>query len=126
MKDRRIDLSRVRTFDVAKRNSKMSADCMVIKPYTGASLREFLIHLPDQLGAKALRGIIHSVVQANRLNKAVIIGCGAHLIKLGLGSLLIDLINRKIISHIVLMERSLFMTGSLRLTARPVRTSLKL
>lgn len=100
MKDKRIDLSKVRTFDVAHRDSKMSADRMVLKPYTGASLREFLIHLPDQLGAKALRGIIYSVVQANKLKKAVVIGCGAHLIKLGLGPLLVELMNHKIINHI--------------------------
>jgi hypothetical protein len=96
----RIDLGKVRTERLASRPSKVEHD-MLVKPATaGDSLRAFLLNLPRQLGGMQLRGLVGAIVLAQRKGLPVIFGCGAHLVKLGLGPHLCRLIDSGIITHI--------------------------
>jgi len=43
-----------------------------------------------------------AIIEAHRKNRTVLFSCGAHVIKSGCGPLLVDLIERKIISHLAM------------------------
>jgi deoxyhypusine synthase len=64
----------------------------------GHSLARFLDTLPDILAARTLKAVINDIVRASRAGKPVIVGMGAHPIKVGLNPILIDLMKRGVIS----------------------------
>ncbi|MFM8385510.1 MAG: hypothetical protein ACKOCB_01630 [Planctomycetia bacterium] len=68
----------------------------------GASAAAFLDSLPDFLGARALRGLVDAIVQAHRAGRPVVVGLGGHVVKTGLGPLLVDLAERRIVTGFVL------------------------
>jgi deoxyhypusine synthase len=95
-----VSLKRVSTCSINKRQSKVSLD-NTAKPFVkGDSLRIFLKKLPDILAAKDLRAVVRAIVKARNDRKPVILGMGAHPIKVGLSPVIIDLIKRNIITAI--------------------------
>jgi ribosomal protein S5 len=57
-------------------------------------MRKFLRGLPDILGAHDLRDAAARIATAIRRKKPIILGMGAHPIKVGLGPMIVDLIER--------------------------------
>jgi hypothetical protein len=96
----RIDLGKIRSERLAARPSKVEHGMLVAAAQTGASLRDFLLNLPRQLGGNELRGLVSAIAHAQRKGLPVIFGCGAHLIKLGLGPHLCRLIESGILTHL--------------------------
>lgn len=96
-----IDLTGIRTYPVRERFSKVSQGQAAKTLQAGASFDEFLDSLPDILGAAELRALVDAVVAARRAGKPVILGFGAHLIKCGVGPLVIDAMERGIVTAIV-------------------------
>ncbi len=97
-----IDLSRVRTYPLSSRPSKV-----VVKDFSQpvapeATLREFLDSLPRILAGNDLREIARTVCEARRAGKPVIAGLGGHVIKCGLAPILIDLVERNMITAIAM------------------------
>ncbi|MBI4299812.1 MAG: hypothetical protein HY677_01650 [Chloroflexi bacterium] len=68
----------------------------------GASFAGFLDSLPRQLAAEDLRALVEAIVAAHREGRAIIWGMGAHVIKCGLSSLVIDLMLRGLITGVAL------------------------
>jgi deoxyhypusine synthase len=68
----------------------------------GGSLARFLGTLPDILAARTLKTVINDVVASHRAGHPVIVGMGAHPIKVGLNPILIDLMNRGVISGLAM------------------------
>ena len=91
---RPLDLTRVRTVPLGRRPSKVEADALGRPVRAGATMRTFLAGLPDVLGARDLRTAVAAIARAVRLGRPVILGMGAHPIKVGLGPLIVDLIGR--------------------------------
>ena len=60
----------------------------------GSLFSEFLASLPDVLGASDLRSVIDAWAAAWRRDRTVIWGFGAHLIKVGLAPVVVDLMER--------------------------------
>ncbi len=93
-----LDFSKIKTYPLKKRKSKVS-----IKDFarpTKAVVMPFIDTLPDLLGAKDLRAVIDAVVTAREKKKPVIVGMGAHLTKVGLNPILIDLMENGILTGI--------------------------
>jgi hypothetical protein len=67
-----------------------------------ASARELLDSLPDVLGARALRGLATAIVEARRDERPVLFGLGGHVVKVGLGPLVTDLVARGYVQGLVL------------------------
>lgn len=67
-----------------------------------ASGTAFLASLPDFLGVRALRGLAGSMAAAHRAGRPVVFGLGGHVIKVGLGPLLVDLLERDLVQGFVL------------------------
>jgi deoxyhypusine synthase len=73
------------------------------RPYApGASFSSFLEGLPAILGAAELEAAIAAWAKAWRSGRPVLWGCGAHLIKVGLAPVIVDLLERGAISALMM------------------------
>jgi hypothetical protein len=93
-----FDLSGVGTYPLASRRSKVNVASFARPFRPGSGLKGFLDGLPDLLAAADLRRVVSAVREARDGGRAVIWGFGAHVIKTGLGPLLIDLMERGFVS----------------------------
>ena len=89
-----IDPTRVRTVPLARRPSKVAAASLGTPVRAGLSVRRFLDGLPDILAARDLRDAATRVAAAIRARRPVVLGMGAHAIKVGLGPAIVDLLER--------------------------------
>ncbi len=92
-----IDLSRIETYSIAHRPHKASVARAASLSPPGASAAELLASFPDILGAEAFRSVVTAVAQAARHDRPVVAAFGAHVIKVGCGPILVDLIRRGIV-----------------------------
>ncbi len=97
-----LSLERIRTYPLAKRKSKVTARDFGQPVRRGASLAQFLDSLPRILGAEDLRAVVAAILRGRARRKAVLWGLGGHVIKVGLGPVLIDLIRRGFVSGIAM------------------------
>ncbi len=97
-----IDLGPLSTYRLADRPSKVSVDHLG-RPWTaGGTLATFLDGLPAILAARDLRAAIEALAEAARRRRMVIFGMGAHVIKVGLSPLIVDLMTRGLIGLVAL------------------------
>jgi deoxyhypusine synthase len=68
----------------------------------GASFAEFLARLPALLGAADLRAAIDVAVRAKAAKRTLLWGLGAHVIKVGLAPIVVDLLERGFASGLLL------------------------
>ncbi len=95
-------LGAVRTYPLASRKSKVSIRDFAKPPSANASLTKFLESLPNILAAEDLRHLLGAIHAARRRRKAILWGLGGHVIKVGLGPILIDLMKRGFLSGIAM------------------------
>jgi hypothetical protein len=97
-----FDLSGVRTYPLASRQSKVRhAD--FAKPWDPASgFAGWVESLPGILAAADLRAVVEAVGRAQSTDRVVLWGLGAHVIKTGLSPVLIDLMERGFVSALAL------------------------
>lgn len=102
-KFRQIDLSRVKTLPIAARKSKVTTRdfARLYNPRT-QSFARFVDSLPRILAAEELRQIVDDVVRARKRKKPVIMMIGAHVIKVGLSPLIVDLLRRKFVTALAM------------------------
>ena len=93
----RFDLGRTRRYSVTGRPSKVSIEALG-HPLESDRLSDFLDSLPDLLAGRKLRQLLAKMRRARELKKPLIWGFGGHVIKVGLGPILIDLMDRGFIS----------------------------
>lgn len=92
----------VKTYPVKKRKSKVRSVEAASLPRRGGSMKEFFASLPDQLAARDLKAVIRAVTKAHKSGKTVALGMGAHVIKVGLSPIIIDLMERGVVSSVAL------------------------
>ncbi len=100
---KRVNLHRVKTIPIAGRQSKVSTS-QFVAPFNAAgdSFRGFVRSLPDILVAQDLRTLVSDMLRARKTGKPVIWMMGAHVVKVGLGPIVIDLIDRGVITHVAM------------------------
>lgn len=94
-----VDLSKVRTYSLRDREHK-STDSHKSLPGCDSSFLKFLDSLPNFLGANSFKRVVDEILIAHRTDKPVVAAMGGHVIKVGCGPLIIDLIERGIITGI--------------------------
>src|SRR5579862_8108987 len=99
---RPLDLSKVRTYPLRTRRSIVRTPLIATAPRAGMRVRDFLDGLPDILAAKDLRTVAHQVAARHRAGKRIVLGMGAHPIKVGLGPLIIDLMRRGLLAGVAM------------------------
>lgn len=102
-KFKQIDLAGIKTISIRSRKSKVSPKDFgrVIDPSkTGVS--EFVDSLPRILAAEQMRELVLDIEQSRRKKKPVILMMGAHVVKVGLSPIIIDLVRRGIVTHVAM------------------------
>jgi hypothetical protein len=97
-----IDVSKLKTYPLSRRHSKVRLADFAVPWKRGASLRAFLKSLPDILAVKTLRAVVQAIVKAHRRGRPVIVGLGAHPTKVGLNPILVDLVERGIVTAVAM------------------------
>ena len=87
-------MSRVRTVPLARRPSLVAAPSLGRPVQAGMTVRGLVARLPDILAARDLRSAVERIARALRRDRLVVLGMGAHPIKVGLGPTIVDLIER--------------------------------
>ena len=97
-----LDLSRLRRTSLRSRKSKVSFRGFATPVRKGMSFGAFLAGLPDYLAAKDFRAVVDAVVRAKRRDAPVLLGIGAHFIKVGLSPLLLQGLSKQIFDGIAM------------------------
>jgi deoxyhypusine synthase len=97
-----LDLSKVKTYSLLDRKSKVKTDDFARIWQKGSSFRAFLDSLPDILAGRELGKVITAIAGAYVDNRTIIFGMGAHVIKVGLNPIIIDLMERGIITSVAM------------------------
>jgi hypothetical protein len=97
-----LTLGSVHTYPLASRKSKVSVRNFAKPPARNASFTKFLDSLPNILAAEDLRHLLGAIHSARKQRKAILWGLGGHVIKVGLGPVLIDLMKRGFVSGIAM------------------------
>ena len=97
-----IDPAGIKTYPLASRPSKVTVRDSAAPWKPGGTFLAFLRTLPDQLAAKDLREVAAAILAAKRNGKPVILAMGAHVIKVGLSPIVIDLLERGLVTALAL------------------------
>jgi len=97
-----LDPARARTYPLARRRNKVATRSLARPARAGTTMRDFLDGLPHILAADELRSAARLIAQSHRSGRAVIVGMGAHVIKVGLSPILIDLMERHIVTALAM------------------------
>jgi len=122
-----IDLKGLKTYPLGERKSKVSVSDFASPWTAGKGIDSFFKRLPNILAGEDLRSVITAVASAYRREKTVMMAMGAHVIKVGLSPVIIDLMERGVISAIamngagIIHDLELAMTGQ---TSEDVAASL--
>jgi len=95
-----FDLSGVRTYPLKSRASKTRVDDFARPFPSGGSIGAFVDSLPSLLAAGDFKAVVAAIVEAKRKSGGIVWGLGAHVIKTGLGPIVIDLMERGFVSAI--------------------------
>jgi len=94
-----VDLNKVRSVSLSKRKSKSEISAFA-NTFDGGSAKSFLHSLPGFLKANDLIEFMERVAAARKNKFPFHLMMGAHVIKVGLAPIIIDLIDRKIVTGI--------------------------
>jgi hypothetical protein len=97
-----LSFEKIRTYPLKQRRSKVTLRDFAQPPKPGGSVRQLLDSLPRILAADDLRAVVDAVVRARARSKAVLWGLGGHVIKVGLGPVVNELIRRGFVSGIAI------------------------
>jgi len=97
-----FDVSRIRSYPLNSRKSKVNAEDFGRPLQRGASFKSWLDSLPAVLGAADVRRAAAAIVSARKRNAGVVWGIGAHVIKTGLSPVVIDLMERGFVSAVAM------------------------
>jgi hypothetical protein len=99
---RPLMLGAVHTYPLASRKSKVSVREFAKPTATNTSLTKFLDSLPQILAGQELRQLLAAIHAARKQGRAILWAMGGHVIKVGLGPILVDLMKRGFVSGIAM------------------------
>jgi hypothetical protein len=99
---RPLSLDGLRTYPLASRRSKVSRSELARPHRRGDAFASFLEGLPAILAGETLRALGDEILRARARRRPVIWGLGAHVIKVGLSPVVIDLMERGFVTAIAL------------------------
>jgi hypothetical protein len=96
------DLARVRTVPIGRRANKVNTALLAGLPGPDRSFDAFLDSLPDLLAGRDLRAAIGAIAAAARAGRGVVALLGGHVVKTGMGPLLVHLLRRGVLTHVAM------------------------
>ncbi len=97
-----IDFSKITTYSIFDRKSLVQVDSCASPWKKGENFTTFLASLPQILVGRQFQNIVQRVVKAVRESRPVVLAMGAHVIKCGLSPIIIDLMERNIVSAVAI------------------------
>jgi hypothetical protein len=97
-----LDLEGVRTYPLASRKSQVTLEDFGRPHARGATVTAFLDSLPRILGANSLRRLAAEILRARERGRPIVWGIGAHVLKVGLSPLLIDLMEKGLVTGLAM------------------------
>jgi hypothetical protein len=97
-----LDFSGLNTYSVHDRHSKVTVKDFATPVHPGMTVRELLAGLPKQFAGNDFPDFVGRCVTALADKRPFLLGMGAHVIKVGLNPVLIDLMKRGVISAVAL------------------------
>lgn len=102
MKNKPLNFGGLKTYSLHDRYSKVTVEHFGTPLQEGSSLRSFMSSLPDQLLGHDFPELVHRLAKAHLAGRPIVMGMGAHVIKVGLNPVLIDLMERSIITGLAM------------------------
>ena len=102
MSQHRPKSEKVQTESVQDRFSKVSVENFASPSEPGMKFTDFLDRLPRILAAQDFQAVVARIADAAQLKKEVIVGMGAHVIKVGLNPVLISWMDKGIITGLAM------------------------
>lgn len=96
-----LSFKNVKTCRLKSRKSKVDLD-RVGSPFSKGSFKDFTNSLPDTLAARDFKETRSAIVKARKKDRPVILGMGAHPIKVGLSPVIIHLMERSVITAVAM------------------------
>ena len=93
-----FDLSDVKTYPLDARRSKAHVADFARSLGALQGVAAFVDALPDILAAADFKAVVRALLEARRIESGIVWGLGAHVIKVGLGPVLIELMQRGFVS----------------------------
>jgi hypothetical protein len=97
-----FDLSGVVRYPLASRPSKVRREHFAAPHAPGGGVADFMAGLPKLLAAAELGGVVEAMTAAHAHGAPIVWGLGAHVIKAGLSPILVDLMERGLVSALAL------------------------
>lgn len=97
-----LEFDKLNTYSVHDRFSKVTVENFAKPMVKGGTITDFFASLPDQLLGRDFPVLIERLAACYEQKKPVIVGMGAHVIKVGLNPLLIALMEKGVITGLAL------------------------
>lgn len=97
-----LDFTGLNTYSLHGRPSKVTVENFGRPVAAGSTVRELLASLPDQLLGRDFPELVRTLAAIHRNGRSLLVGMGAHVIKVGLSPLLIDLMERSVITGLAM------------------------
>ncbi|MFH0931217.1 MAG: hypothetical protein V1890_04710 [Candidatus Zixiibacteriota bacterium] len=97
---KQIDLTKIKTISISVRKSKSLVKNFAQPISNSEGIEVFLNSLPNYLKASDFKALLKAINQAKAKNKPVIFMFGAHIVKLGLSPIVIDLMKKRFLSFL--------------------------
>lgn len=98
----RIDRTKLKTYPLRSRPSKVQAADLGRPWARGGTVQEFLERLPRILAGSDFRAVVSAILTARGKGKPVIAGLGGHVLKVGCSPLLVDLMERGLVTALAM------------------------
>jgi arginine dihydrolase ArgZ-like protein len=95
-----FDLSDIKTYPLDARRSKTHVSNFARPAAPGTTVGSFIDSLPGLLAAGDFKTVVRDIAEAKRTRGGILWGLGGHVIKTGVGPVLIDLMERGFVSAI--------------------------
>lgn len=95
-----FDLSGIKTYPLGSRESKVGLAQFATPYQKGEGLGGWMRSLPRVLAAGDFTSVVDAVLAARKADRAIVWGLGAHVLKTGLSSVFVDLMERGFVSAI--------------------------
>jgi hypothetical protein len=113
-----IDTAKLKTYSILKRASKVSEKDFAVCWKKGGLFKKFLDGLPKILAGNDLRDVITSMAEAFLKKRTILVGMGAHVIKVGLNPVIIDLMRKGIITAVAMNGAGIIHDSEIAMTGR--------
>ncbi|RLG38765.1 MAG: hypothetical protein DRO01_06230 [Thermoproteota archaeon] len=97
-----LEKRKMTTYSLASRPSKVNISGFARNLNPNESVASFIDKLPGFLAANDLKNVINAIIVSRRRQRPILLGMGAHVIKVGLTPLILQLLEKKALNGIAL------------------------